>query len=58
MDFTTPPYLLARTSVRRVMLQVLIGLLPGIAAYVWLLGPSHPGCSWPLPRSPRWPARH
>lgn len=40
MDFTTPPYLLLeRTSVRRVMLQVLFALLPGIAAYVWLIGP-------------------
>ncbi len=40
MDFSTPPYLLLeRTSVRRIMLQVLIGLLPGIAAYVWLIGP-------------------
>ncbi len=39
-DFTTPPYLLLeRTSVRRVMLQVLLGLLPGVAAYVWLIGP-------------------
>ncbi|MBL8393658.1 MAG: RnfABCDGE type electron transport complex subunit D [Candidatus Accumulibacter sp.] len=40
MGFTTPPYLLADVSVRRVMLQVLLGLLPGIAAYVWLIGPS------------------
>lgn len=40
MDFTTPPYLLLeRTSVRRVMLQVLLALVPGIAAYVWLIGP-------------------
>jgi electron transport complex protein RnfD len=39
-DFTTPPYLLLeRTSVRRVMLQVLLALLPGVAAYVWLIGP-------------------
>ncbi|MBL8423826.1 MAG: RnfABCDGE type electron transport complex subunit D [Candidatus Accumulibacter phosphatis] len=39
-DFTTPPYLLLeRTSVRSVMLQVLLGLLPGVAAYVWLIGP-------------------
>ena len=39
-DFTTPPYLLLeRTSVRRVMVQVLAALLPGIAAYVWLIGP-------------------
>ncbi|WP_300452594.1 RnfABCDGE type electron transport complex subunit D [Accumulibacter sp.] len=39
-EFTTPPYLLLeRTSVRRVMLQVLLALLPGIGAYVWLIGP-------------------
>jgi hypothetical protein len=31
---------MAEASVRRVMLQVLVGLLPGIAAYVWLVGPS------------------
>ncbi len=40
MDFSTPPYVLGETSVRRVMLQVLLGLLPGIAAYVWLVGAS------------------
>ncbi|MBI4740784.1 MAG: RnfABCDGE type electron transport complex subunit D [Betaproteobacteria bacterium] len=39
MDFTTPPYLLNNASVRRVMLQVLAALLPGIAAYVWIFGP-------------------
>lgn len=39
MDFTTPPYLLQNASVQRVMLQVLLALLPGIAAYVWLIGP-------------------
>ena len=39
MNFTTPPYLSQKVSVRRVMLQVLAALLPGIAAYVWLLGP-------------------
>jgi electron transport complex protein RnfD len=39
-DFSTPPYLLQQgTSVRRVMVQVLLALLPGIAAYVWLIGP-------------------
>ena len=38
-DCTTPPYLfLERSSVRRVMLQVLVALLPGIAAYAWLIG--------------------
>jgi len=40
-DFSTPPYFLReRTSVRRVMLQVLLALLPGIAAYVWQIGPA------------------
>ena len=40
MDFTTPPYLTQNVSVQRVMVQVLIALLPGIAAYVWLTGPA------------------
>jgi electron transport complex protein RnfD len=40
MSWSTPPYLLADVSVRRVMLQVLVALLPGIAAYVWLIGPA------------------
>jgi len=40
MDFITPPYLTGNVSVRRVMLQVLAALVPGIAAYVWLLGPA------------------
>jgi electron transport complex protein RnfD len=40
MTFTTPPYLAQNVSVQRVMLQVLAALLPGIAAYVWLLGPA------------------
>ena len=39
MNFNTPPYLAQDVSVRRVMLQVLLALLPGIAAYVWLIGP-------------------
>lgn len=39
MNFTTPPYLSQNVSVQRVMLQVLAALLPGIFAYVWLLGP-------------------
>lgn len=39
MNFTTPPYLSQNVSVRRVMLQVLAALLPGIAIYVWLIGP-------------------
>jgi len=38
--WSTPPYvLLERTSVRRVMLQVLVALVPAIAVYVWLIGP-------------------
>ncbi len=39
MTFTTPPYLSQNASVQRVMLQVLVALLPGIAAYIWLIGP-------------------
>ncbi|MDR1935629.1 MAG: RnfABCDGE type electron transport complex subunit D [Candidatus Accumulibacter sp.] len=39
MDFISPPYLTQDNSVRRVMLQVLAALLPGIAVYLWLLGP-------------------
>ncbi|HNL78087.1 MAG TPA: RnfABCDGE type electron transport complex subunit D [Accumulibacter sp.] len=40
-DFSTPPYFLRqRTSVWWVMLQVLLALLPGIAAYVWQIGPA------------------
>src|ERR1035437_4144489 len=39
MDFTTPPYLTQNVSIQRVMLQVLVALLPGIIAYVWLIGP-------------------
>ena len=39
MHFTTPPYLVKKTSVQSVMLQVLAALLPGIAAYVWIFGP-------------------
>jgi len=39
MNFTSPPYLSQNVSVRRVMLQVLAALLPGIAVYAWLLGP-------------------
>jgi electron transport complex protein RnfD len=40
MNFTTPPYLTQNVSVQRVMLQVLAALLPGIGAYVWLIGPA------------------
>jgi len=39
MNFNTPPYLTQNVSVQRVMLQVLAALLPGIAIYVWLIGP-------------------
>lgn len=39
MNFATPPYLTQNVSVRRVMLQVLLALVPALAAYVWLLGP-------------------
>jgi electron transport complex protein RnfD len=39
MDFSTPPYLLNNASVQRTMLQVMAALLPGIAAYVWIIGP-------------------
>lgn len=40
MDFQTSPYLLQNVSVRRIMLYVLAALLPGIAAYVWQIGPA------------------
>jgi electron transport complex protein RnfD len=40
MDFISPPYLTQDASVRRIMLHVLAALLPGIALYVWLLGPA------------------
>ena len=39
MNFNTPPYLTQNVSVQRVMLQVLLALAPGIAAYIWLIGP-------------------
>lgn len=39
MNFTTPPYLVENVSVQRIMVQVLVALLPGVAVYVWLLGP-------------------
>lgn len=38
--FSTSPYLLKEASVSRVMLQVCAALLPGIAAYTWLVGPA------------------
>lgn len=34
----TSPYQLGNNSVRRIMFMVLAGLLPGIAAYVWVFG--------------------
>jgi electron transport complex protein RnfD len=40
MDFVTPPYLTQEVSVRRIMVQVLAALLPGIGVYAWLLGPA------------------
>ncbi|MEY4593302.1 MAG: hypothetical protein RIR18_2197 [Pseudomonadota bacterium] len=40
MEFSTSPYLLKEVSVQRVMLQVLLALLPGIAAHVWFFGPA------------------
>jgi electron transport complex protein RnfD len=40
MDFITPPYLTQNVSVGRIMGQVLAALLPGIAVYLWLLGPA------------------
>ena len=39
MNFNTPPYLSQNISVQRIMLQVLLALLPAVAAYVWLIGP-------------------
>ena len=39
MNFNTPPYLTQNLSVQRVMLQVLLARVPGIAAYIWLIGP-------------------
>ena len=38
--FSTPPYLLKDASVSRVMTHVCLALIPGIAAYVWLIGPA------------------
>lgn len=40
MDFSTPPYLLKEASVRRVMTQVCLALVPGIVAYVILVSPA------------------
>jgi electron transport complex protein RnfD len=38
--FAPAPFLLKDTSVSQVMTQVCIALLPGIAAYAWLVGPA------------------
>lgn len=38
--FKSPPYLLQDASVSRVMTQVCLALVPGIAVYIWLLGPA------------------
>jgi len=40
MMFAPAPYLLKDASVSKVMMQVCIALLPGIAAYAWLVGPA------------------
>jgi electron transport complex protein RnfD len=38
--FAPAPFLLKDTSVSQVMIQVCIALIPGIAAYAWLVGPA------------------
>lgn len=38
MPISTSPFVLKEASVQRVMLQVLLALLPGIAAQVWFFG--------------------
>lgn len=38
--FAPAPFLLKNTSVSQVMTQVCIALVPGIAAYAWLVGPA------------------
>ncbi|MCL2344417.1 MAG: RnfABCDGE type electron transport complex subunit D [Desulfobulbus sp.] len=40
MNFAPAPFFLQDASVRKVMLQVCLALLPGIAAYVWQIGPA------------------
>ena len=40
MMFAPAPYLLKDASVSQVMTQVCIALVPGIAAYAWLIGPA------------------
>lgn len=39
IDFSSPPFLLKNASVQRVMLQVLVAMLPGIAAYALIFSP-------------------
>src|SRR5574343_1719298 len=38
--FAPAPYLLKDVSVSQVMIQVCVALIPGIAAYAWLVGPA------------------
>jgi electron transport complex protein RnfD len=40
MMFAPAPFLLKDVSVSRVMIQVCLALIPGIAAYAWLIGPA------------------
>ncbi len=40
MMFAPAPFLLKDTSVSQVMIQVCVALIPGIAAYAWLVGPA------------------
>lgn len=40
MMFSPAPYLLKDASVSQVMTQVCLALVPGIAAYAWLVGPA------------------
>ena len=40
MMFAPAPFLLKDVSVSQVMIQVCIALIPGIAAYTWLIGPA------------------
>lgn len=37
--FVSSPYLAPGNSLKKLMIQVIIGLLPGTAAYVWYFGP-------------------
>jgi electron transport complex protein RnfD len=40
MIFAPSPFLLKDASVSQVMTQVCVALIPGIAAYAWLVGPA------------------